>query len=1755
MIYIKIDQRKNSSKKDIDYCLYFILVFIFIFIISLSPQNAKAAPPEVIIDDSAPLYVNESSATVCVLDLTLTDDNSAMLMNITVTIENMSALVFDPNTDLAPLSADNSSGIMIYNESNFIPGFQTDDNPIWIAPAGWGGVGPWTTTFYGIGHYLPNSTIGSNYYIVIRTSAIISNDEVFRLGIEANGIQTDQGGVPLSTIWSKNITADILAPFPNIFAFSETLMVKVGDWINITATISGDDATSVTINLSEFNGLSDSEPMVYNSASGIWYYNITSLLEGDVDTGIMPYIFNVSATDKSGKNATSFNFTVPIDTNSPTVAVIVEQENFPASIDNWINITVITDSDVFGVNVDLASAGFSGQNDNQTLIPIGPGTWFYNFTIMLGTSDGSNIINIDVMDDAGNTAFNNTETAFWDDSPPQVTVTVFQESIPAGIGEWINITVTTDADVIFVDGDLAAFSGQGASQSFGGSSASWFYNFTVFYGTLDGLGAINVSVLDDVGYLIFNDTQKAEVDEIPPTLSVTANQSSSPAGIGDWINITVTTVTDVVNVVGDLSDFFGQGASQAFNGSNGTWYYNFTVLPGLLDGFGIINITVTDDAGNTEFNDSESAFVDEIAPIIDVVIIQSATPAGIGEWINITVTTDVDSTAVQVDLATAGFTGQMDNQGLSWSGTYWFYEFFVVEGTFDGSNIIEVSVMDDAGNIAINNTEIAEWDEVIPTVSVTTSFKSIPAATGDWINISVTTDTDVVDVIGDLSAFYGQGGAQSFFGSGGVWSYNFTVQPGSLDGFGMINITVIDDAGNTEYNDSAFVDVDEITPTLNVVVNQDAIPAGIGDWINITVTTDSDVVNVIGDLSAFAGQGPSQTFFGSGTNWYYNFTIQVGSLDGQGRINVTVIDDAGNSKFEDTKTADVDEIIPTVFNIESSHGTIAEANFGQTFYLNITYSEDMDLGMDLTIMFLNPSLVGTLTFSQGSWDGTTIYRAQYIISDDNVELQNVDIEVSGAFDLAGNIQVHSTSIDMINVDTVEPIVTNIEYSHTLFNEASSGKSFYLNITFSEEMDTAFTPAISYVNPTLVGTLIFSQGAWDGTTVYRSVFVISDNDIEEQAIDIEIRGILDLFGNIQVTSTTSDVLNVDTKTPTITNIEFNHSLISEKNVDETFYLNITFSEGMDSVTTPNISFVNPNLLGTLAFSNGAWDSSMIYRSQYTISDSDSEQQNVDIEVSGVNDLAGNILSMTATMDAFDIDTIKPTISIIVREGSSPAAISDWINITVITDADVSTVDVDLAQAGLSGQIDDQVLIRIDIITWYYNFTVSAGITDASFGVSLNVDVIDYAGNINSNSESAYFDEVYPQPISLEIKAESQPAKVNDWINITVDVGGHLDIASILVDAPGVFTAVPIIQHFGNLWYLNISIVQGTVDEQVNFTVTLLDDAGNMVIAQDVSIIDNEPPTLAVIESISDQTAISPETVLRGSLTINAQTDSSDILKVSFFDEDPAGEGTWLGDDFDSPYSFDWITNASDSGVHNVYIRVYDDAGNFKDSSGTEITISNILKEPDSGIPLEYVLIIGCIAAISAGSIFIAATEIGRIPLFFFFYLLYTRLKKEYVLDNFTRGRIYGYVEANPGEHFNAIKRALDLKNGSLAYHLRTLEREEFITSKRDRGYTRYYPRNMKLPKRNVKELIPIQRNIVVTVKSNPGISQRGIADKLNISFQLVHYHIKVLQEADYLYLEKDEKQTYCYDSETHKLDSEAEKHFMSEPKQEDGTAES
>jgi predicted transcriptional regulator len=145
---------------------------------------------------------------------------------------------------------------------------------------------------------------------------------------------------------------------------------------------------------------------------------------------------------------------------------------------------------------------------------------------------------------------------------------------------------------------------------------------------------------------------------------------------------------------------------------------------------------------------------------------------------------------------------------------------------------------------------------------------------------------------------------------------------------------------------------------------------------------------------------------------------------------------------------------------------------------------------------------------------------------------------------------------------------------------------------------------------------------------------------------------------------------------------------------------------------------------------------------------------------------------------------------------------------------------------------------------------------------------------------------------------------------------------------------------------------------------------------------------------------------------------------------------------------------------------------------------------------------------------------------FFLPLYTKIKREKILDHFVRGKIYGYILANPGEHYNAIRQALGLTNGSLAHHLRTLERESFIKSKRFGIYRRFYPMNMQIPTERF-EVNEIQNTIMGIIKNHPGISQKEIASDVNLTPPTVNYHIGILNHEGLVHVSRNGRRTECY----------------------------
>jgi predicted transcriptional regulator len=126
------------------------------------------------------------------------------------------------------------------------------------------------------------------------------------------------------------------------------------------------------------------------------------------------------------------------------------------------------------------------------------------------------------------------------------------------------------------------------------------------------------------------------------------------------------------------------------------------------------------------------------------------------------------------------------------------------------------------------------------------------------------------------------------------------------------------------------------------------------------------------------------------------------------------------------------------------------------------------------------------------------------------------------------------------------------------------------------------------------------------------------------------------------------------------------------------------------------------------------------------------------------------------------------------------------------------------------------------------------------------------------------------------------------------------------------------------------------------------------------------------------------------------------------------------------------------------------------------------------------------------------------------LLYSRIRQEHILDNYTRGQVHGYISANPGEQYSSIRDALGLNNGTLAYHLQRLENGRMIKSAAGGARRRYYPANMKLPEQPKDGLTEVQRMIVSVLLSRPGISQRGIGRVMDLSPATVNFHLGRLE---------------------------------------------
>jgi predicted transcriptional regulator len=122
------------------------------------------------------------------------------------------------------------------------------------------------------------------------------------------------------------------------------------------------------------------------------------------------------------------------------------------------------------------------------------------------------------------------------------------------------------------------------------------------------------------------------------------------------------------------------------------------------------------------------------------------------------------------------------------------------------------------------------------------------------------------------------------------------------------------------------------------------------------------------------------------------------------------------------------------------------------------------------------------------------------------------------------------------------------------------------------------------------------------------------------------------------------------------------------------------------------------------------------------------------------------------------------------------------------------------------------------------------------------------------------------------------------------------------------------------------------------------------------------------------------------------------------------------------------------------------------------------------------------------------------------------------DSDTPDAITGYLTATPGAHFSKVRDDLRLGTGETQHHLRKLEEDNAVESRKDGDYRRYFPAGRfsefeQVALGYLRRGTP--RGMVIALLEDPSLSAGDIAARLEVSRPTVSAYARELDEAGLL----------------------------------------
>ncbi|MCU2733234.1 Ig-like domain-containing protein [Enterobacter hormaechei subsp. steigerwaltii] len=810
----------------------------------------------------------------------------------------------------------------------------------------------------------------------------------------------------------------------------------------------------------------------------------------------------------------------------------------------------------------------------------------------------------------------------------------------------------------------------------------------------DRVGLVDATVPQ----VIINDfvTDTNTVNQLAHAQAQILSGSVTGAAAGDLVTITINNVdyTTVVDAAGNWS--LGLPAS---------------VVQGLTDGTWTINVSVTDQSGNTG-SSSVDVVVNTVTPIIGINTLAAddvINAAEKGEDLLLSGTSNQpEGTTITVNLNGINYTATTDASG-NWSVTV---PVSAVSALGEANYTVTASVTDNVGNSAAATHDVLV-DSSLPVVTINTlagdnivnaaevaagqtlTGKVSNAASGDTVTIILGGQTYTATVQDDLTWSLPLTQSQlTALGNGDLTVSASVTNAHGNTGSSSLDVTIDAQLPGLRIDTVAGDDViNVIEHAQNLVISGTSTDLAAGSTVTVTINGKSYSASVLADGTWQAAVPAADV-----SRW----------ADGSLTISASAQDTSGNPVNIGT-VVDVD-LAPVAISINSvtDDNVLNAAEKGQDLVLSGS-SSNVEAGQTVTIIFAGKTWTTTVD-ANGDWTCTVPAADLSGLKDGDASVQVSVTNVNGNA---------ASSSQAFSVDTAAPAVTiNTISGDNMLNAAEAAQDLTLSGTSTAEAGQTVTVTF---NGNQYTAQVQANGSWTLDVPAADLAGIADGSA---AVTVTVS---DKAGN--PASAGASVL-VDTTVPQIIfNIVAGDDIVNIAEHGQALIVTgkVTGAQAGDVITLT----LNGKDYTAMLDASGNWSVGVPATDVGALANGD---QTISATLT---DKAGNSTSAT---HAFDVSLTAPVIAI------NTLAVDDVINAT--------EKGQDLLISGTSNQPDGtRITVTLNGISYAattdasgnWSVTVPAAnvsvLGEASYSVTASVT--DTAGNSANTSHSVLVDSALPQ----------------------------------------------------------------------------------------------------------------------------------------------------------------------------------------------------------------------------------------------------------------------------------------------------------------------------------------------------------------------------------------------------------------------------